>query len=265
MADAARSPSRNETRTGAMLPELSQAEHLDHLEARLAYLDSLPPREDVRVPMKKPHAASIGYSHSSLAYRFPGAEVAMDLMVDYREPGRADPTELAPDVLVALRVPRRSRSRYDVNALGPPDFILEVLSRGSWRNDVGHKLATYERMGVREYLLFDPTGERFAGEDLLGYSLSASAERRRLEEVTLPNGSTGVHCALLGLYAYVLPSDEPPAPNERPALAMRWQDPATGRDVETYDEVQARAEAAERQIAELRRRLNGANAQRRDD
>ncbi len=48
---------------------------------------------------------------------------------------------------------------------GPPDLVIEILSKSTARYDRGPKLRTYERTGVREVWLIDPTGPR--GTELL--------------------------------------------------------------------------------------------------
>ena len=215
-----------------------------------------PPLEDVRIPVRAPHAAATGYSHFALMHRFPEAEVGADLHLLFSEgekgrkgrkrkkgrEGRDGKSVLAPDVLVALDVPRRStRADYDADDLGPPDFVLEVLSRSTWRHDVGRKLDVYQKIGVRECLLFDVTGEDLAGLglDLWGYALTPN-HRRPLEERVLPNGERGVCSAALGLVAYVAAREPPAARNETWALTMRWHDPATGQDIPDYHEVRER-------------------------
>jgi len=50
---------------------------------------------------------------------------------------------------------------------GAPDLIIEVLSPGSSAKDLREKKALYERAGVREYLVVDPS-EHFAIRFLLG-------------------------------------------------------------------------------------------------
>lgn len=44
---------------------------------------------------------------------------------------------------------------------GPPELIIEVLSPGTARarQDRGRKFKLYERFGVKEYWMIDPTGE----------------------------------------------------------------------------------------------------------
>ena len=216
-----------------------------------------PPLEDVRIPVKEPHAAATAYSRSALRHRFPGAQVGDDLHLLFSEPGREGQSRLSPDVFVALDVPRRStRADYDADVLGPPDFILEVLSQSTWRHDLGRKLDCYQRIGVRECMFFDVAREDRAGtgRELWGHALTPEREEP-LGEVVLPNGERGVRSDVLGLVAYVVERSPPSTPKETWALTMRWHDPATGADIPDYEEVHARADAAERRIAELEEQL----------
>ncbi len=239
-------------------------------EDRLPYpLD--PPLVDVRIPVKEPHAAATAYSRNALRHRFPGAQVGDDLPLLFSEPGRKRQSRLSPDVFVALAVPRRStRADYDADVLGPPDFVLEAVSRSTWKHDLGRKLDCYQRIGVRECLLFDVTGEDRAHADKELWGFSLTPERREpLEEVLLPNGELGVRSAVLGLCAYVAQRVPPSARKETWALTMRWHDPATAADIPDYQEARdradaaehearaerARADAAQRRVAELEERL----------
>ena len=237
-----------------------------------------PPLVDVRIPVKEPHAAATAYSRMSLRHRFPQAQVGDDLHMLFSEPGKPKRSRLSPDVLVALKVPRRdTRAEYDADLLGPPDFVLEVLSRSTWKHDSGRKLDCYQRLGVRECLLFNATGESLPGvaKELWGFSL-APGRREPLGEVALPNGERGVRSAVLGLVAYVAERTPPAGPGETWALTMRWHDPATAADIPDYEQSRAgeararaeaqaanaraqaeraRAEAGQRRIAELEEQL----------
>ena len=51
-----------------------------------------------------------------------------------------------------------------------PDFALEVASANTWRDHEGRSRALYERLGVREYWQYDPTGEHL-GVSLKGHRL----------------------------------------------------------------------------------------------
>ena len=184
------------------------------------------------------------------------------------DPGNPKQSRLSPDVMVALKVPRDpTRPDYDADRLGPPDFVLEVLSKSTWKHDLNRKLDVYQGVGVRECLLFDVSreGKSGVGEELWGYALTPE-RREPLGEVVLPNGKRGVRSAVLGLVAYVAERTPPSAPGGIWALTMRWHDPATGQDLPDYDqlragEAQARADAqaeraeAQRRIAELEERL----------
>ena len=239
-----------------------------------------PPLEDVRIPVKAPHATATAYSRAALMHRFPNAEAGDDLHMLFTEPPavkapsaakeKTGQSRLSPDVLVALDVPRRStRADYDADLLGPPSFVLEVLSRSTWKHDIGRKLDCYQQVGVRECLLFDVTGEDLAGvgKDLWGFALTPEC-RKPLDECVLPNGQRGVRSEVLGLVAYIAKRTPPSAPRETWALTMRWHDPAAAEDIPDYDESRAeaqaertRADAAERKIAELEEQLrlrNGA-------
>ena len=213
------------------------------LEAAQLPLD--PPLPDVRLPMKKPHWKAAHYAVDVLEERFPKAEVAEETDILFSEAGMRGQSRLRPDMFVALSVPRsETLADFDIDELGAPDFVLEVLSRTTWRLDLGRKLDCYQKLGVRECLFFDPTGEDLAGngKELWGYALTASA-RQPLAEGVLANGERYVSSEVLGLVAYVLARVPPARAGETWALRMRWRDPATDADLPYFGEVQAEAVA----------------------
>ena len=221
-----------------------------------------PPLVDVRIPVKEPHAAATAYSRMSLRHRFPQAQVGDDLHMLFSEPGKPKRSRLSPDVLVALKVPRRdTRAEYDADLLGPPDFVLEVLSRSTWKHDVGAQaglLPAPRRARVpavqRHRRETCPESPRNCG----GFRWRPAAASRSGRSV-LPNGARGVYSAVLGLVAYVAERTPPAGPRETWALTMRWHDPATAADIPDYEqsragEARARAEArAQRSMAQEER------------
>ena len=223
-----------------------------------------PPIDDVRIPVKEPHDAATDYSRNALRHQFPDAQVGHDLHMLFSEPGREGQSRLSPDVLVALNVPRHgTRADYDADELGPPDFVLEVLSRSTWRHDLERKLNCYQQIGVRECLFFDATGEDRArnGKELWGYALTPE-HLEPLVEILLPNGERGVRSEVLALVAYVAERRAPSGPRETRALTMRWRDPATSADIPDYDQSRTetqterrRADAAEHEAQAYRRRV----------
>ena len=73
---------------------------------------------------------------------------------------RSPQTEwLVPDCAVALDVDSDSimdSNGYDISEIGkPPDFVLEIASRSTGRNDYTTKRDIYERLKVLEYWRFD--------------------------------------------------------------------------------------------------------------
>ena len=63
-----------------------------------------------------------------------------------------DKTMVQPDVLVLCDEDKLTKSRI----VGPPDFIIEVLSPSNWYHDTIRKMAKYKRAGVREYWIVMP-------------------------------------------------------------------------------------------------------------
>ena len=69
----------------------------------------------------------------------------------------------------------------------PPDFVLEVGSPSTGREDTGRKRATYARIGVSEYWRFDPSGGDYYDEPLVGEEL-VDGQYRRIDLTTEPDG-----------------------------------------------------------------------------
>lgn len=61
---------------------------------------------------------------------------------------------LQPDLLVVL--PQHRERITETHIDGPPDLIVEIVSRGSARRDRGRKKDRYELHGVPEYWVVDP-------------------------------------------------------------------------------------------------------------
>ena len=158
---------------------------------------------------------------------------------------------VSPDCYVAFGVDRDlilSNNNYRVWDMGKaPDFVLEIGSPSTWRQDLGTKRDLYARLGVVEYWKFDPSGGDHYGEPLVGETL-VDGEYRELDMV---RGADG------GVWGYS------PTLN----LELRWQegrlrfyDHVGRRWLENLEESEARAQTAEARNAELEaelRRLRG--------
>ena len=102
-------------------------------------------------------------------YRGQRVYIASDLLVYYEE---GQPTRfIVPDDFVVLDCdPGRRRIFKTWKEGRVPDVVFEVTSRGTSTHDIVDKPVIYERMGVKEYFLFDPTGS-YLETALQGYRL----------------------------------------------------------------------------------------------
>ena len=82
---------------------------------------------------------------------------------------------VAPDVYVVVGAPAHLRDTYRLwNEPKGPDFVLEVTSASTRREDERRKRDVYASLGVREYFLYDPRGE-YLTPPLQGFRLRAAS------------------------------------------------------------------------------------------
>ena len=132
-----------------------------------------------------------------------------------------------------------------------PDWVMEVASPSTARNDLAGKRELYASLGIAEYWRFDPSGGELYGKPLVGERL-VDGRYVEYETVVGPDGSMQAHSELLGVDFY-------------------WDgvgnfdvlDPATGRTIDRYVSAreaqlaaEAHAAAAEERIRELEARLD---------
>jgi Uma2 family endonuclease len=143
---------------------------------------------------------------------------------------------VAPDVLLAKGVTKWMRPNYLLWEEVPPSLVVEVTSRKTRREDQGKKKPIYERIGVEEYVQFDPNGE-YLRPRLQGYGL----EEGRYQPLPLEKDGS-----LLSRTTGLLFKPE--------GKRLRLVDAATGEPIPWPEEVEAaRAlEAAARRAAEAR-------------
>jgi Uma2 family endonuclease len=80
--------------------------------------------------------------------------VGSNLMCYYVE---GDPTKsISPDVFVARGAAKGERRIYKFWEEPAPQFVLEISSKKTRKDDFGKKKDIYAWLGVREYLVFDP-------------------------------------------------------------------------------------------------------------
>ena len=196
--------------------------------------------------------AAMLYAIGALRVHFEAREdvyVSGDLLLYYQE-GNPQ-VSVAPDVFVVFGVEDRMRQRYLVWKEGKaPDFVLEVASKSTWREDLGPKRDLYARLGVKEYWQYDPTGEYFTPV-LQGLRLAGGAYVRQLA-VTSPDGALTLTSETLELELRAQGGE------------MRFRDPVTGQTLLSYSETVAarREEAAARRTEAAARRAAESRAER---
>ena len=159
---------------------------------------------------------------------------------------------VAPDVYVVVGAPAGLRDTYMLwNEPKGPDFVLEVTSANTRRNDERRKREVYAALGVREYFLYDPRAEWLA-PPLQGFRLHEGAYRALPAVTMLSNRGVAVSSEVLGLELR----------DEREERRLRLHDRATGENLSTYEEAEARIarevaarREAETRVAELEARL----------
>ena len=130
---------------------------------------------------------------------------------------------MAPDVFVVLGADNADRSTYRLWVEPKaPDFVLEITSRSTRREDQVSKRALYRSLGVREYWQFDPTND-YLEPPLQGLEL-IEGEYRPLPALA---------SAVLGLELRL---------TER---GLRFHDPQTGEDLSNLGEIDAARQRAE--------------------
>ena len=181
----------------------------------------------------------------------PDVYVSGDLLVYYEE---GNPRKsVAPDVFVVIGAPRHNRMTYKLwEEPKAPDFVLEVASRNTWKEDVGPKRAIYAAIGVREYWLFDPKNEYFDPP---------------LQGLSLANGVYGPLPARVEAGRRTLSSEVLGLDLQVEGGKLRFREVGGGHPLSTYAEQgaawrreRATRRAAEARIAELEARLAAAES-----
>ena len=158
---------------------------------------------------------------------------------------------LAPDCVVAFGVTPDAivaRNGYVISEVGkPPDFVLEVASRSTGRNDYTVKREGYVGYGVTEYWRFDQTGGRYHDAALAGDAL-VDGEYEPVEITHQADGLIWGHSEVLGLDLCWANGD------------LRFRDPSSGEFLPTAGEERAARVEAEERANAAEGRANAAEA-----
>ena len=234
-----------------------------HPPTHFAFPDP-PPREPDEMTSFK-HLTANGSAHHLLQH-LGNPETTLVTGERYVSPAPTqDMTGLRfPDLLIALDVDLAAYERsnaYVISEQGkPPDFVLEIASPSTGREDITTKRDAYAALEILEYWRFDETGRyhrtRLAGDRLV------NGRYEPIEIIELADGVLQGYSEVLNLHLRW----------EHGALG--WYDPATGRHIVTYDDLRLgladaetlarqeraariQAEARVRELEEQVRRLRG--------
>jgi len=147
---------------------------------------------------------------------------------------KGDPKKnIAPDVFLVRGVPKGDRRVYFLWEEGvAPQVVIELSSEHTWKEDVFRKFHVYEKLGVNEYFIFDPTSDYIKGPPLIGFRLEDG------EYVEMEINDDRLHSDELGLDLVITGN------------TLRLLNPLTGKFLSTPDE---EAEARMRAEAEVER------------
>ena len=166
--------------------------------------------------------------------------VAGDMFLYYEEGNPK--AAVAPDVFVVLGAPKGDRYSYMLwKEPKAPDFVLEVTSRSTRSEDQGVKRGVYAFLGVREYWQYDPTDD-YLKPPLKGFRL-VDENYEPLPAGIAEGGELSIHSGVLELDIRL----------EKGGL--RFYDPATGRKLLSYQEVEQARQQAEQARQEAEQRL----------
>ena len=169
-----------------------------------------------------------------------------------RAPGAPAADRMAPDLLIALgadpEIYRENNGYIISEQRKPPDFVLEIASRSTGRQDAVEKRAAYADLEIPEYWRFDETGE-FHGTRLVGDRLVDG----QYEPVPIETVEEGVLQGYSNVLNLLLRWDHG---------HLGWHDPETGNHIVRYEDLEARADierearmAAEARVRELEAEL----------
>ena len=160
-----------------------------------------------------------------------------------------------PDLLVAFDadpVAYKESNGYIIDEQGkPPDFVLEIASRTTGREDAIDKRSDYAALAIPEYWRFDETGE-FHGTRLAGDRLTPAGEYQPIVIEQLSDDALQGYSQVLNLHI------------RWESGQLRWHDPETGQHIATFEEErEAHLREREARLRERESRLRERDARLR--
>ena len=216
-------------------------------KARIVFPD--PPERPPEEMTSFDHLTMTGNAHY-LALHFGNPDTTLVAGEHYMspEPRRSIAGLKFPDLLVAFGVDPASYKASNAYVLSeqgkPPDFVLEIASPSTGREDTTVKRDAYAALGILEYWRFDETGQYHRARLAADRLADTRYEPMPIEE--LSQDVLQGYSPVLNLYI------------RWDHGRLEWHDPATGAHIATLDterEARLRAEARVQELEEELRRL----------
>ncbi len=187
----------------------------------------------------------MAYSLETLKFYFKNRSdvyVSANSFVYYEEGNKK--AVVAPDVYAVFGVPKRLRDKYKVWQEGgiTPQFVLEVTSKITQKKDQEIKPKIYQKLGVREYFHYDPSGDCL-NPMLQGMRL-VNDRYEPIEVNNISFDTLWVYSEVLGLELHVISGE------------FMFRDPETGEFFNTREkkrQAMLAAQSAFKQSEEARR------------
>ena len=153
---------------------------------------------------------------------------------------------VAPDIFVVFGMSNQDRVSYTIGEDGgkAPDFVLEVISKGTRTKDRKQNPLIYKYLGVKEYFQYDPSGKLSKSRSLNGVRLE-NGEYEAIARSVLEDGTLTLHSEVLGLDLHLYPN-----------LNFRFFDPISNQILRSYaeaehDRYQAELERSQAELEKL--------------
>ncbi len=153
----------------------------------------------------------------------------------YYEQGNTS-ANVAPDTFVVFGADNHNRGSYKVwEEKGKlPEFVLEITSENIATRDKRDKPALYQKLGIKEYFQFDPTGKYLKSKPLQGKRLS-QGKYVEIDSSTLPDGALSLFRETLNLELRLYPDK-----------GLRFYDRISNELLRSYEELEQARIVAER-------------------
>jgi Uma2 family endonuclease len=135
---------------------------------------------------------------------------------------------VAPDIFVVFGMSNENRVSYTIGEDGgkAPDFVLEVISKGTRSKDRKQNPLIYKYLGVKEYFQYDPSSKLSKSSALNGVRLT-NGKYVAIASSVLADGTLSLHSEVLGLDLHLFPS-----------LGFRFFDPISNEILRSYAEAE---------------------------